>query len=302
MRIGTSSAEIFASIPTTYRGRARKRAPAAWRRAGAEPDCFIEGPAFDRAGNLFVVDIPFGRIFKVSPSGDVELFLEYDGEPNGLKIHQDGRMFLADHQNGIMVLDPLTKTIGICVGEIGGHPFRGVNDLVFASNGDLYFTDQGETGLHDPSGRLFRLSHSGGLSCLLNNVPSPNGLILDASEDTIFLAVTRGNCVWRVPLASDGSVTRVGIFVQLSGGIGPDGLALDEEGGLAIAHLGLGCVWLTNRKGEPIHRIQSSSGDWITNVAYGGPDYKHLYMTESETGRILVAPVKVPGRIMFSHR
>ncbi|MGY4498450.1 sugar lactone lactonase YvrE [Bradyrhizobium sp. GM24.11] len=54
-------------------------------------DCFIEEPSFDKSGNLYVVDIPFGRIFRISPDGIWSLIIEYDGWPNGLKIAPDGR-------------------------------------------------------------------------------------------------------------------------------------------------------------------------------------------------------------------
>jgi gluconolactonase len=47
--------------------------------------------------------------------------------------------------------------------------FRGVNDLFFGAQGDIYFTDQGQTGLHDPSGRLYCLEPTGNLHEVLNN-------------------------------------------------------------------------------------------------------------------------------------
>jgi gluconolactonase len=69
---------------------------------------FLEGPSFDRAGNLYCVDIAHGRIFKTTPVGTVSVVTEYDGEPNGLKIHKDGRIFVADYRNGIVTVDPAT--------------------------------------------------------------------------------------------------------------------------------------------------------------------------------------------------
>src|SRR5690606_37819119 len=104
----------------------------------------------------------------------------------------------------------------------GAEGFKGVNDLFFAANGDLYFTDQGQTGLQDPTGRLFRLRADGRLDCLLDNVPSPNGLVMNLEETALYLAVTRANAIWRVPLLRDGGTTKVGNFVQLTGGWGPD--------------------------------------------------------------------------------
>ena len=111
---------------------------------------------------------------------------EYDGWPNGLKIHKDGRIFIADYKNGIMELDPVNGKISPYVVRAGLEHFKAVNDLFFAANGDLYFTDQGLTGYHDPSGRLFRLHPSGRIDCLLDNVPSPNGLVMNLEENVIY--------------------------------------------------------------------------------------------------------------------
>jgi gluconolactonase len=181
--------------------------------------------------------------------------------------------------------------------------FKGVNDLVFASNGDIYFTDQGQTGIHDPTGRVYRLRVDGALDQIVSNVPSPNGLVLNGSEHILYVAATRGNAIWRIPLMPDGTASKVGIFIQLSGSLGgPDGLAMDEQDNLAIAHAGLGTVWIFSRLGEPLYRVRSCQGLATTNVAYGGSDNKNLYITESESGCVLVARVPVAGRLMESHR
>jgi gluconolactonase len=293
--------EVFAELPARYRMKGKFPVWAKVNRPGQELTSFIEGPSFDRNGNLYIVDIPFGRIFRISPGGEFDLVAEYDGEPNGLKIHKDGRAFITDYKNGLMVLDLERGKVTSYLERAQTESFKGLNDLVFAANGDLYFTDQGHTGIHDPSGRVYRLSAEGKLTCLLHNVPSPNGIVLNASETVLFVAATRSNSVWRVPLTSDGGVTKCGILVQMTGGIGPDGMAMDEMGNLAVAHVGIGCVWLFSTKGEPLYRIQSCRGDGVTNMAYGWPDSKKLYITESDTGSILVAKLETPGRKMFSH-
>jgi gluconolactonase len=294
--------EVFAALPDEYR-RARNTVFSDINRGGRPIHSFLEGPSFDRDGNLYVVDIPHGRIFRVSPSGQFALVAEYDGEPNGLKIHRDGRIFITDYKNGIMVLDPKAGTVVPLLERRWTERFKGVNDLFFAANGDMYFTDQGQTGLQDPTGRVYRLTTAGRLELLLGNVPSPNGLVTNLDETALLLAVTRGNCIWRVPLLPDGSTTKVGLFIQLSGGPGgPDGLALDTEGNLAIAHIGLGSVWLFDRFGQPLFRIRSCAGTLVTNIAYGGPDRKTMYIIESETGTILQAKMPTAGREMFSHQ
>lgn len=290
---------VFARLPERFR---KSDPPSEWQRGqpGGRPShSFLEGPSFDKDGNLWCVDIAWGRVFRISPSGEFTLVAEYDGEPNGLKFHKDGRIFIADYKNGIMVLDRDSRRVTPLITRVRMERLKAVNDLVFASNGDLYFTDQGLTGLHDPTGRVFRVRASGEIDCLLDNVPSPNGLVLDPSESVLYLAVTRANAIWRVPLMRDGTVAKVGTYIQLSGGGGPDGLAIDEKGNLAVAHIGLGAVWLFNAVGEPMLRIQSSDGRATTNMAYGGPDRKTLFITESETGTILTAPMLTPGRQMF---
>jgi len=288
-------AEVFARLPDALRATGRQQ-------SGVARDSFLEGPSFDRAGNLYVVNIPYGQVLRVSPAGEWSLVAEWDGEPNGLKIHRDGRIFVADHKEGLMVLDPQTGKVDTVFDRPRRERFKGLNDLHFAKNGDLYFTDQGEADLRDPTGRLFRLRQNGLLEQLLGNVPSPNGLVLTPDEEILYLAVTRGNAVWRVPLNPDGSLGRVGIFLQLSGGTGPDGMAMDSAGNLAVCHVGMGSVWLFSRLGRPLYEIQSATGQLTTNAAYGGPDGKTLYITESETGTILKAELEVPGLPLYSHR
>ena len=292
--------EIFARLPDSFRRKDEANAWAIANRRGIPADSFLEGPSFDRSGNLYVTDIPNGRVFRVSPEGEFTLVAEYDGEPNGLKIAKDGRILITDYRHGVMQLDPDTGEVSGVLDRRWSERFKGVNDLVFAANGDLYFTDQGQTGLHDPTGRVYRLTADGRLDLILDTVPSPNGVVLNRDEHILYVAVTRGNCVWRVPLMPDGTASKVGLFVQLSGSLGgPDGLAMDEDDNLAIAHAGMGAVWLFSRLGEPLYRVRSSAGLATTNLAYGGPDRKSLYITESETGTILVARMPVAGRLMY---
>ena len=202
--------EIFAELPPEF----RKPRPNAWsdaNRAGSVLHSFLEGPSFDRNCNLYVVDIPYGRVFRISPEGKFMLVAEYDGEPNGLKIDKDGRIFIADYKNGILLLDPKNGKLTPIISRRWSERFKGPNDLFLAGNGDMYFTDQGQTGLQDPTGRLYRYDLSTDkLDLLLGTIPSPNGLVMNVEENAIFVAVTRGNCIWRMPILGDGSVTKSG--------------------------------------------------------------------------------------------
>jgi gluconolactonase len=291
----TIKAEVFSRMPDAFR-KAKRTSWADFNKAGQPVDCFLEGPSFDREGNLIVTDIPHGRIFKVSRQGEWSLVAEYDGWPNGLKLHKDGRAFITDYKRGIMVLDIATGKITPLIETVRSESLKGVNHLHFAMNGDLWFTDQGQTGLHDPTGRVYRYTAAGQLTCLVNTIPSPNGIVLDLHEKVCFVAVTRANAIWRLPIMPDGAVSKVGVAVQLSGGLsGPDGLALDEEGGLVVAHAGMGC-WRFDRLLRPTHFIEPGVGLFVTNIAFQG---KRLFMTESETGSILVAELPVAGKPMY---
>lgn len=282
--------EIFSAMPDEF----RRRQPTEWadaNRPGAMTDCFIEGPSFDAKGNLYIVDIPFGRIFKITPDRKWSLVVEYDGWPNGLKIARDGRILVADYRHGIMELDARAGRMQKVLTSRNSESFRGCNDLHIAGNGDIFFTDQGQTGLHDPTGKVYRLKTDGRLDCLIDTGISPNGLVLDPNEAVLFVAMTRDNAVWRMPFMKDGSVSKVGRFCSMFGPSGPDGMTMDHAGRLFVAHASLGHVFVFAPNGELIARIKSCAGQSCTNVAIGGEKRDQLYITESVTGTVLVADI-----------
>jgi gluconolactonase len=137
--------KVFSAIPDEFRRNGARTDWADANRPGQRTDCFIEGPSFDAEGNLYIVDIPFGRIFRISPDGKWSLVVEYDGWPNGLKVRSDGRIFVADYMHGIMELDVKAGRMQPVLTTRNSESFRGCNDLHLASNGDIYFTDQGQT-------------------------------------------------------------------------------------------------------------------------------------------------------------
>jgi gluconolactonase len=285
--------KVFSAMPDEFRRKGARTDWADANRRGQPTDCFIEGPSFDTDGNLYIVDIPFGRIFRIAPDGKWSLAVEYDGWPNGLKISPDGRVLVADYMHGIMELDVRAGRMQPVLTARNSESFKGCNDLHIASSGDIYFTDQGQTGLHDPTGRVFRLSPNGRLDCLIDTGISPNGLVLDPTETVLFVAMTRDNAVWRLPFMKDGSVSKVGRFCSTFGASGPDGLTMDQAGRLFVAHASLGHVFVFAPNGELIARIKSCAGASCTNVAIGGPNRDRLYVTESATGTVLVADIGV---------
>jgi len=235
----------------------------------------------------------------MTPGGAIDLAAEYDGEPNGLKIHKDGRIFIADFHHGIMVLDPSEGEVKPFLEFKPAERFKGLNDLFFAGNGDLYFTDQGKTGLHDPTGRVYCYTAGGQLQCLIETLPGPNGLVLNPSETVLYVG-SRTNTIWWQPLHDARPTSRVGTFAMMPGFGTPDGMSIDEAGNVLCVQINMGVVWVFNPIGLPIYRIQTCSSDKLTNIAYGGPDRKTLYILDGK-GKILIAKMPFSGKRMFSH-
>jgi gluconolactonase len=284
-------AQPYAVLPDRYRSTAP---PSAWmrreRREGISHS-FLEGPVLEADGRLIVCDLARSRIFRVTEGDSFELVYEYDGEPNGLAIGPAGEILIADHQLGLLALAPGSDVHRALFPGDGPLRLKGLNDLAVTRSGKVYVTDQGQTGLHDPSGRLLRWeAGSDGPVVLLDNVPSPNGVAVDAPEATVFLAVTRDNSIWRVPLREDGP-TKVGRYIQLSGGIGPDGIALAPDGRLAVAHLGLGVVWIFDALGLPAMAVVSPVGRLMTNLTFDRTG-DMVYITEAESGSVLQARLR----------
>lgn len=279
-------AECFASLPAEYR-RARVTPWSASNAAGQALECFLEGPAFEPSGGLLVTDIPNGRVFRIDVQGRWALVSEYDGWPNGLKLDRAGRVHVADHKRGILTLDTASGEVAPLISNFRGETFKGVNDLHFAANGDLYFTDQGQTGWQDPTGRVFRCEPSGRLTCIAACIPSPNGLALNREQTQLFVAATRANAIWRLPLMGDGGTSKVGTFIQMSGGAaGPDGIAVDARGGLVVAHPGT-TVWRFDCLGMPTHVVGIDHDAFFTNLTFGpGETADELFITDAMRGEV----------------
>lgn len=296
----TIATEVFAELPPALHWKGGKTKWLEGRPWGI-PGAFLEGPGFDRNGNLFCVDIPYGRIFRMSADGNFELFVQYDGEPNGLRIHRDGRIFVADHKRGLLVIDSETRQVDVVVETIGGNPLVGPNDLVFTQTGEIYITDMGNSDLATPDGRLIHVDVTGRATVVLDNLAAPNGLGLNAAGSILYLAMFRENAIWQMTLRPDGGVTRVSRFLQLSGGLGPDGMLVDNDGNLLVVHGGLGCIWVFSPLGEPLYRIVSCRGKMITNIAFSIDEPDRLFIVDSSTSTILTAKLPIRGRLPYSH-
>ncbi len=293
-------ARLFAALPEGLR-RPRPNAWADANRGGAAIDSFLEGPCFDAAGALHVTDIPYGRIFRIDAAGKRwDLLAEYEGWPNGMAFSAapapGGALLVTDYRHGLLSLDPATGAMTPVLETVLSEGFKGLNDLVVAADGAVLFTDQGQTGLQDPAGRVWRLSADGArLDRLIGNGPSPNGIALSHAGTHCYVAMTRSCEVWRFALRRDAVVGKAQCFCRIpAGASGPDGLAVDAHERLFVANPGHGQVWMVDPHGVILARIDCTGfGRHVTNCAFA-PDGRTLFMTESGSGRVLVAEIPPP--------
>lgn len=277
--------DLVSRLPDALRKGQRSAWANAWLH-GAELDAFLEGPVLTPEGDLLRVDIPFGRVLKLSSEGEWSVIAEYDGWPNGMKRLANGALLIADHKRGLVRVSAGIGDIEVLIETYEGRPLHGPNDLTLAADGTIFFTDQGASGLNAPYGRVFRY-RDGELHVVLDHVPSPNGLLLSGDERTLYLAVARANAVWRVPLSEDGVAEKAGLFLQLSGGIGPDGLArCPATGALLVAHPGLG-IWSFDHSGRPLAHFSRSGADYTTNLVAPASGSDCLLVTESLQAEVL---------------
>ena len=283
-------AEIFATLPSRlhYTGE-----PNDWvrvTRPGARLHSFLEGPTFDDGGALWCVDVPYGRIFRIGVEGQWTVAHAGEGQPHGLARLDRHTFAVADYRLGLMRFDVESGAMtSICEG-VNAERFRGLGDITRARNGDLWFTDPGRSSLSDPTGRVFRLRRDASMpELMLANVPYPNGIGTSPDGRLVYVAATRANAVWRLLAdAPDPVYPMVGTWVQLSGGLGPDGIAVHPNGIVAVAQGQAGRVHVFDPLGDLLARVRTPGGLWTTAVAWF-PDQRRLAIVDAQTAAIYVA-------------
>ena len=278
-------------LPEYYRHMGEPSAWAKMTRPGEPMHSFLEAAFFDAEANLWPSDVPYGRVFKVSPEGDWSLVHQIDGEPHAMRIAPDGRHIAVDYRHGLIELTGHSDFNVLSTG-LESQPYLGLSDMAYASDGALWFTDSGRTSLSDPKGRVFCLSPDSDLRLVLDCVPYSNGICFSPDGAWVYVAATRANQIWRLSsnLPAKGQ-PMVGVFLQLSGGLGPDGLATNEQGWLTVAQAQAGRAYVFDSLGDPIAEVRLPEGLWTTSVAFHPEDQSKLYVVDAQTGTVFVANI-----------
>ena len=253
-----------------------------------------EGPSFDRQGLLHFVDWDAQMVYQVTLDGSVSPFVNTGGVPTGSKFHRNGHLFVTDGDRGILDISP-QGTTHVVATEWQGQQFRGPNDLVFASNGDLYFTDPKGSNPDQPIGNVFIVRRDGQVERFAGGFQFPNGIVLSPDGRTLYLAETYPNHVLAFELDANGHERSRRVFARLEGGFGPDGMAFGQDGNLYVAHFGKGVVAVISPAGKVIAELPTG-GMKPTNVAFWGSS---LFVTEVERGEVVRLDIGVEGESLF---
>lgn len=257
----------------------------------------LEGPAFDRHGNLFFVDWVRHSILRRSPSGEIREFHNTGGVPAGLAFHPDGSLWVADEGDDIHGLMRITPDgeASIVVNEFQGTPLNGANDLIFDKDANVYFSDPWRTSAENPVGGFYRYTVECELQQLDTGLAFPNGLALTHDGQYIVLAETYRNRLLRYRIETDGTVGPREVWAETTLPSGPDGMAFGNAGILYVAHHGGSAVDIFSPDGKQIGTI-AVPGKNVTNVAFGGPRRKTLVITECDTGSLYTVERDEPGQ------
>jgi gluconolactonase len=262
---------------------------------------WVEGPVWDKKEQaLLFSDIPANRVYRWKDGQGVQPFLISSGysgtapfagqEPgsNGLTIDLNGRLVLCKHGDRQIARLETDGTSTTLADRYDGHRINSPNDLVFKSNGDLYFTDPpfGLPNAFDDPGKapvqgVYRLSKDGKLTLLIADIKAPNGIAFSPDEKTLYVSdVDPERAAWLAyDVMPDGTVRNGRVFFDATRWrkdpfFGPDGFKVDKSGNLFGARPGGISVFAP----DGTHLGDIETGHPTSNVAWGEDGYT-LFMT-----------------------
>jgi gluconolactonase len=210
---------------------------------------------------------------------------------NGLTLDGDGRLTINEHGNRRVTRLEKTGALTVLADRFEGKRLNSPNDLVYRSDGSLYFTDppfglpkafdDGRKEL--PFSGVYRWA-DGKVQLLARELTGPNGLAFSPDEHFLYVGNwdERKKLVMRYQVRTDGSLGEGTIFYDMTAAGGEDaidGIKVDERGNVYVS--GPGGLWILSPEGTHLGTIVAP--EHPHNMAWGGPGYKTLYFT-AQTG------------------
>jgi gluconolactonase len=261
---------------------------------------YSEGVVVDHAGNLYFSHEKV--VSRWTPEGKLGTWAE-TGAPNGHKITGDGHHLICDaSRHAVLRLDNLGRELAPAATESDGQPLRGPNDLALDPEGGFYFTDPGGSSLADPIGTVHYTGTDGVTHTVAAKLAFPNGIVLRPGGKELLVGESQRNRILAYPVVGPGKLGEPRVFADLPAkdpaqgqtGNEPDGIALDAEGNLYVAHYGMGRVQVLSPEGKLLRSYPG--GNLLTsNVAFAGPDLDQLYVTGGTPGALFRLDLGVRG-------
>jgi gluconolactonase len=265
---------------------------------------WAEGPVWSRADNcLLFSDVPKNIVFRWQEGAATREYLMpsgYTGDAqrggesgsNGLTVDSQGRLVLCQHGNRQVARLEKDRKVTILAQFLDYHRFNSPNDLVYKSNGDLYFTDppygllklNSDPAKELPYNGVYRLRKSGDVELLISDLTFPNGIAFSPDEKILYVAVSDPkNAIWMAyDVMIDGTLGRGRVFMDVTSltasrkGL-PDGMKVDDAGNLFAT--GPGGVLIFSPAGKHLGTI--ATGEPTANCAWG-EDGSVLYITAND--------------------
>ncbi|MGE0698488.1 MAG: SMP-30/gluconolactonase/LRE family protein [Hyphomicrobiaceae bacterium] len=285
---------------------------------------FPEGPVACADGSVVLTEIRNGRCTRVAADGQVSLFSDCGGGPNGLATGPDGHFYLCnnggsryveghsmglgphpDYKHGwVSRLDARTGEQKILYTHVGGNKLSAPNDLVFDTEGGFYFTDLGKRypRHRDNGGIYYALPDGSRIEEIAYPILSPNGCGLSPDGKTLYAADTEGARLWAFEVQGPGKLKPKAEFAPHSGRMIAglpgrarfDSLAVMASGNICVATLTTGFITEISPSGQIVREVKMPDV-YPTNICFGGPDMRTAYITLSDSGRLGVMQWPEPG-------
>lgn len=252
----------------------------------------IEGPATDKAGNLYAVNYgKEGTIGIVRPDGSHACFvtLPEGSTGNGIRFNKAGDMLVADYTgHNILKVDMKTKAISVYAHE---PKMNQPNDIALAPNGNLYASDPDWP---NKKGQLWLITPDGKVTLLEGNMGTTNGIDVSPDGKKLYVNESAQLRVWAYDIKPDGTLENKRLFHTFEG-FGMDGIRCDVKGNLYLCRYEKGTVALLSPEGKLIREIQLK-GEKPSNITFGGPDNRRCYVTLQDRGCFETFTADFPGR------